>query len=380
MEKKIVAVLFGALLLVAIVFPAVYADPVTSGKGNNGYEPILKLSEKQKQAEDGEIQLTQAQLDKLNEFVESLGKEKREKTQKVIGEIITHDGKLNLKAVKAKAEEFYESVSSVTGPAVEVCGGYDGKFVGTNENTETLPLFGIETSGIETTVFKPIDANTAHSFSPWDPDGYHWGRAEGIADEENNANAYSGAVGALTDAWIGGAAAEGMHYVRFYADGLEIVSVNAEIYYSGGGATVGWASFAGTYKSRSNWMPFDENWDSWQDNYHKSTIDSPWDPEDIIPKIIGLVCLWVPGIEDIAEAIEMISFVNDYLQLLMAMNDLVNAGDAEVHHVTFSFLAEPGYHEVYAGLRSQASGCITGTGIGVAFGQVSKITIQEIRI
>jgi len=367
------------LLMSGIMLSPVYA--ITSLRvyktQNKKYEPVIDVS--QNPVHCGKIQLTPIQLEKLNEFVKSIkNKEKRKIVQSILDKIITDNGQLDVKAAQNIAAKFYESINHTL---VCPCGGYDGKRVEVEINksstgTVNIPIFPL--SGIEITVFKPINANTAHSFSPWDPDGYHWGDTIGVATERDNANAYSGCIGTLTDAWIGGAVAEGMQYARFYADQLEIVYVDAEIYYTGGGKTFGIAAFAGTYKSNSYWMPFEDSWETWLNNYYKSAIDSPWDPEDIIPIIISIVSMWASGIEEIAEAIENIDLIVNYFQLLSAMQDLVNAGKAEVYHVTFGFIAERGYHEIYVGLRSQASGCVTGTGVGVAFGQVSKITVYEI--
>ncbi len=80
--------------------------------------------------------------------------------------------------------------------------------------------------------------------------------------------------------------------------------------------------------------------------------------------------------QNIKEAIETINVIWELNLLLNKLYFLINAGEAEIHHVTLSFTASPGYHTILAGLRASASGCLTGTGVSVAYGAVESITID----
>jgi hypothetical protein len=377
MNKKIMAILF-AMLMSATMFAGmatVTADERAFEDDSycDKYKPLLDLSENQ--IKNGKIQLTEKQIKQLNTITDQLHEELKNHVENILDEILSEDGVLDLNVLESVSRKYLEYLDSYVGPNVRYCGGYDGNYIIPNNDDN----HNVTSSKSSTTItYKPINAGTSHDFMA---NGYHWTQTTiGLNTVNSNSNAYSGAIGAFTDSYIGGCTAEAMQYIRFHLDSQSVIQVDAKISYMGSGLAIGIAAFAGTYKSRSNWMPFEDSWNRWQNNYHNSEIDSPWDLEDIIPIIIDIGCLYNPGITELDELIDTIDLMNNFFSLLYAIDGYLNTGDAEIHHVAFSFTADAGWHEVYAGLRAQSSSFITGTGIGIALGQVESIKITQTTI
>jgi len=216
------------------------------------------------------------------------------------------------------------------------------------------------TSGDDCTVFTP----------PYD-NSYCWGDGTNLADEHTEStNKYSGAIGVFAHGFVGGATSEALQIINFYTGREKELSVEVNILYIGGTATIGLGSFAGTEKV---WRI-----DEW-DNYHRKYIDFWLDWDVVVGKIISLISLlsgYAPG--NIKEAIEIISTIHDFYELYNALVDLYHAGDAKLVRINFDFTAEKGYHTLWLGLRATASGCVTGYGCAVMAGQVVNITVHGI--
>jgi PKD repeat protein len=197
-----------------------------------------------------------------------------------------------------------------------------------------------------------------------------WGEAIGVGDERHSCNKYSGAIGTYADGFIGGGTAEAVQRLDFYVGTQKTLNVNAKILCVHSANVVGLGAFAGTEKV---WVI-----DDW-DNYHRADIDAWWGWDRFIGLIIDMVSTLVPGsYGNVKDAIDAIDLIMDLYSLYNALIDLYNAGDAEFININFSMDASPGYHSIWAGLRSNASGCITGSAFAVAAGQVVNFTITGI--
>ena len=223
----------------------------------------------------------------------------------------------------------------------------------------------------KTTVTASISGDDSTVFKPPYYDSCSWGDGLNLVDEHiESDNRYSGAIGVFAHGFVGGATSEALQTIRFYTGREKNLSVEANILYIGGTATVGLGSFAGTEKV---WRI-----DEW-DNYHREYIDFWLDWDVVVGKIIDLVSLfsgYAPS--SIKEAIEIIDTISDFYDLYNALNNLYHAGDAKLAHIKFNFTAEKGYHNLWLGLRATASGCVTGYGCAVMAGQVVNITVHGI--
>jgi len=291
--------------------------------------------------------LTDEDIKRLDVFVNSIkDNELRKKVQEILDQIITDDGKFDIKTAERLAQQYYESSSKII-------------FSGNN--------FG---KGPYLPLGDPLGTSTV--FTPPYSDCFSWGDGTWGVDEYScGCNSFSGSIGAYANALLGGATAEAMQQLDFYVGRTKSVTIDANIIRTGGKTTFGFAAFAGTEKTWS--------WDDFQANYHRSDVDPWWSWDDIVVKIITLVSVlvgYVPG--SISKAISLLAAVVDVNALNAQLENMLNNSDAEVIHIQFSFTANPGYHSVWVGLRATASACLTGTGSAVTMGQVSKITIDGI--
>ncbi len=343
MKRKIILAVFAAMLVVSSTF--------VSG---------VNISKKVDQSSSVRISLTKEDFARLNEYVNRIEDEEvKKKAEDILGQIITDEGALDVEAVEKLAQEYYESVSEKIGK------GY-------NDSSTSVYQTYDSKDGNESNVPLGYSSGTSTVFEPPYSGCFSWGDGTfGIDEYSHGCNRYSGAIGAYANAWIGGATAEGMQQLNFYVGRTKTVSIDAKIIRTGGKATFGFGAFAGTEKTWS--------WDDFQKNYHRADVDPWWTWDLIVLKIINIVTLLVgfaPG--NIAEAISLLDTIIDFEAFLIQMEEMLDDGDAEILHITFSFSASPGYHKIWAGLRATASACITGTGSAVTLGQISKITIDGI--
>lgn len=332
MKRKILGILVVTLLITSLLGSLVNADE---------FDSILDISSDEASST---FQLTTDDLDALDDLLSRIeDREEREKLQDIFDEIISADGVIDLDAVKSIAQSYFTEALELAGTGV--CDEAD------------ILIQPVGTTLGASTVFEP----------PYSCIPYEWGeKTDGEDDFAHSGNQYSGSIGTYAHGWIGGGTAEVMQGLRFYVGRTKTISVDGKLIYMGGGTTVGFGAFAGTEKT---WYH--------DDTYGRADLDSPWDWDDILFKIIGLVTLFGFGTPaTIREAINIMGLIAAVDELGIALNDLINAGMAEVRHATFSFSASgPGWHTVYVGMRATASGFITGTGTAVAAGQVASITL-----
>lgn len=302
---------------------------------------------KEEQNSTRTIPLTDDDIARLEAFVNSIkDDEARKEVQEILDQIITDDGKFDIKIAERLAQQYYESSSK------EIFSGNDfGK-------EPYLPLGD------------PLGTSTI--FAPPYSNCFSWGDGTwGVDEYSYGCNSFSGSIGAYANAFVGGATAEAMQQLDFYVGRTKSVSIDTKIIRTGGKTTFGFAAFAGTEKTWS--------WDDFQSNYHRADVDPWWSWDDIVIKIINLVALLVgfaPG--NIGHAISLLATIVDANALNAQLENMFNNSDAEELHIQFSFTANPGYHSVWVGLRATASACITGTGSAVTMGQVSNIVIDGI--
>ncbi len=227
----------------------------------------------------------------------------------------------------------------------------------------------LERSRSGSTDFVPSGYDAEYTFScPC----YSWGDGTDLADKHTQScNCNTGAVGAWSSAWVGGATAEAMQRVDFYVGRTKYINVEAEIVRMGGKATFGIGAFGGTEKTWS--------YDDFSANYDRADIDPPFGYEDAVMLIIDFVSLAI-GLNpsDIAQAISFLSLAADVEYFAYQMQEALDEDNAEIINISFGFMAYEGNHTVWAGLRSNASACLTGTAVAVNAGQVTRITIDGI--
>ena len=257
-----------------------------------------------------------------------------------------------LKDYERQAEESYNRFYKIIfKPEEKISGGKKNYYT----NLSNLEYIG------GSTIFQP-PFSSSHS----------WGdKTPGVDEYSVGCNRHSGAVGSYTNAWVGGATSEAMQRLDFYVGRTKKLDIDIEIIRTGGKASFGFGAFSGTEKTWS--------WDNYIDNYHRSDVDPWWNWDIIVTKIIELVALIVGATpQNIMQAIVLCNSIFDFESLLTDLQDMLSNDDADLLHIDFSFTADPGYHKIWAGLRSTSSACITGSACAVTMGVVSKIRIDGI--
>ena len=304
------------------------------------------------------IQLTKNELLKLNDFLASIKDlEIKTKIQEIFNEIITKDGKLDVESVEKLAFEYYNIVS---------------KKIGFFNNNTTSKIHN-KTHDFEIiSSINSMTIGTSTVFTAPYPSCFSWGdKTVGIDEYSHGCNKESGSIGAYANTFVGGATAEAMQQINFYIGRTKIIKVDAEIIRTGGKATFGFATFAGTEKTWS--------WDDFQSNYHRADVDPWWNWDDITFKIIGLVTILIGyAPTSLSQAITLLNQIVNIKAFAAQMEDMLGNDDAEIIHIQFNISLKPGYHNIWVGLRATASACLTGTGSAVTMGQVSQITIDGI--
>jgi len=206
------------------------------------------------------------------------------------------------------------------------------------------------------------------------PSCHSWGfETYSLDDEIHKCNRLSGSIGTYAGAWAGAATSEATQRVSFYTGTRKVLQIEAEISRLGGIVNYGFGAWAGTDKTR--------HVGSWE-NETKIAVDFAFAPDIVLEKAISLALLVAPPsgpeYQSLREAIEAIDLMMNYYSLLSAMADLISAGDGETLKMRFSYTADPGYHDVWVGLRSNASAVLTGSGFAFSMGQVKSVTIDGI--
>lgn len=193
----------------------------------------------------------------------------------------------------------------------------------------------------------------------------HWKKeTRGQDRAKSSCNRQSGALGVLTTAWIGGAAADAMQYVHFQADQDSKVTIDADITYAGGASTNGFGSFAGLYAV----------WRVDSRDQERQAIDPGLGFDDIRGKVIDLALL-AGGATSEAEAIDQIGLIISVQQLHDQLGNLKNAGKAKTFHLHKTFTVKKGAHRLGVGLRGNAAATLTGSAFVITGAQLDSVQI-----
>jgi len=303
------------------------------------------------------IQLTQDELNKLNEFFMNVKDlETKRKIQEILNLIINNEGKLNIEFAKKLALKYYTEVST----KIVFNDTTVFKINNTCDYLKINSSIAFMNKGTSTVFMAPYS------------DCFSWGeKTMGIEEYAHGCNKESGSIGAYANTFVGGATAEAMQQLNFYIGRTKAIKIDAEIIRTGGKATFGFAAFAGTEKTWS--------WDDFQSNYHRADVDAWWNWDEVTFKIINLVTILIGyAPTNIYQAITLLNQIVNFKAFANQMNDMIANDDAEIIHIQFNISLTPGYHSIWVGLRATASACLTGTGSAVTMGQVSQITIDGI--
>ena len=120
------------------------------------------------------------------------------------------------------SQYYYEKVYSIIKEPSIDCKNCNNKSIATSSSIGTSTIFTAPYSGC-----------------------YSWGDGLDLIDEySHGCNQYSGAVGAYSNAWIGGATAEAMQSLDIYVGKQKTLNVDAKIIKSGGKAVFGFGAFS----------------------------------------------------------------------------------------------------------------------------------------
>jgi hypothetical protein len=219
----------------------------------------------------------------------------------------------------------------------------------------------------------PRDAlDDATVFTPPYGPCHSWGYDTwGAADEAHDCSEASGAIGAYTAAWVGGATSEATQYISLYTGRSKVLTVEAKIAHMGAAGSIG-AGWGGTYKT---WHV-----GSFSDD-HKEALDHWISWEIVTLKVVGVACLAAPlaHATETEAAIEAIHLMVEFTELRDALADLKDSGDANTIYITFSLATEANQSsDIWLGLRASAAGALFGSAYALAFGQVESITVHGI--
>jgi PKD repeat protein len=183
------------------------------------------------------------------------------------------------------------------------------------------------------------------------------------------ANSQSGAMGTYADGWIGGSSSAAWQRIDFQVLFPSSIRATIKVKYMGNAWNEGFAGFSG-----ASWQ--------WKVNAngseHRSDIFPVFTFEDLAGKIVDIVCLageFLPAGTSLAKAIEALDEVKLYWDLAEALDTAIQIGEAQALTESFCFTADPGWHSLYVGIRSDASGCLTGAGFSVLAAQLSEVRL-----
>ncbi len=352
MKEKIIGLVICLIFILSSFAGVTNAYNIEKSKENiktDEFKPIINLNKEQNKNLE-KIRLTDEQINEINTAVNNIKNPLTKKRLKnILNKIISEENILDMKELISVSRGFYDTLLDKTGIEIvcKVC-----------DNVTDIPKEVLGTTIGGSVKFSP-PYNNCNS----------WGDGTDLLDDySDSCNKYSGAIGAYASGFVGGATAEAHQIITFYVGKTKTIDVDAEIIYVGGGNTVGIGAFAGTEKT---WYR--------DTHYGRSDLDFWLSWDRVLFLILDFVSLIAPGTpDDIKEAIELLGLIGDFGELFDSLHGLVNSGDAEEKHISFSFSASPGWHTISAGLRATASGCVTGTGVSVAAGQVVSITLDGI--
>lgn len=228
----------------------------------------------------------------------------------------------------------------------------------------------VKSWGLAALVAFMVAAGAAHAATPLVfkapyVDCSHWKKeTRGQDRAKSSCNRQSGALGVLTSAWIGGAAADALQYVHFQVDQESKVTIDADITYAGGASTNGFGSFAGLYAV----------WRVDSRDQERQAIDPGLGFDDIRGKVVDLALL-AGGATSEAEAIDQIGLIVSVQQLHDQLGNLKTSGKAKTFHLHKTFTVKKGAHRLGLGLRGNAAATLTGSAFVIVGAQVDSIQL-----
>ena len=369
--KKLQLFLINVLMGLILLSAGVKAQNIATKPLQQNHKQATEIQQKMQMTK---IPLTQDELDYSYRTIESISDVQiRERVKSILNEVITENNKLdilklqellleledeivkkydmNLDEIKNKAEKQYESLLEIKAQESDntLMNKVEGGSVGYSYGNNPTDNF---------TIFEP----------PFEHNCYCWGNSVGgLDDEAHECSQYTGAIGTYAAGFIGGATAEAMQRILIYVGTTKNLEFDATIFRTGGAQTLGFGAFAGT---EVTWFI--------DDNYYRADVDQWWNWDRMIGMIITMVNWAIPGggqYQTIKDAIEAIDLIQSIFELMNSLQELITAGDADLLQIQGSFLATPGYHYLKFGLRSSASGFVTGSAFAVSFGQVVEVKV-----
>ncbi|UCH71996.1 MAG: hypothetical protein JSW62_00140 [Thermoplasmatales archaeon] len=220
--------------------------------------------------------------------------------------------------------------------------------------------------------------------APYTEEAYHWNDTDQYAclDLEATSGCYNedGDIVAYAHSYfgIGNAEAEAMQQIKFSVGRSKTITITGILEIVHGvheWAFLSHLATAVTYGSYS--------YDNFDENYDTIGIDPPFTWEDLLPILINIIGLVLGSIMPIPPLLpNAIRILASGLDTYMTYQDLINwknNGWAEEIPVSFSFLAGPGTHSVWVGVKAKASTAgILEKANSTIFGKVKEIIVDGI--
>ncbi len=194
-----------------------------------------------------------------------------------------------------------------------------------------------------------------------------WKTSPGVAQTRYYCNQNTGYIGIFDSSWVGGAASYAVQYIYFNSPRKQRVKIRATFYYTGGTKIAGVAAFAGL---QAMYIHGKKN--------SRKDIVAGLNYNIAVQKIIDVALLTLPGakqVQDVKEALELISTLKDATTLLNELKDLYNVHKAKKYVYTFYINAKKGGNFVGIGLRGNCSGIVTGSSYVVVAAQLVKVEV-----
>lgn len=364
MKRKIIGFLICILLIASIFVSSLNASTIQTIKRDsediflsenvNNYILITPTN----QITSANLSIPKERLDdlknKINDIIEQIEEEElKMKLKDIVSQIITENGEINTEAFQNILHDFYKnSINKVIQTPNEII---EESIINSS-------------SGVTVKVENPPDAFTRYE-APFD-NCFDWAQAD-VPDTtyaSSGSNKYSGAIGARAGAIVGGARAESRQLISFYVGKKKNLILRGEIDTFGGKLLIPPASIASSHIT----MLIDNDVD---DLYFMNDISPAfgWDWwVDEFLWFMGSVAGY--GGSDVDAAMKLLDFVNQLNKLKETLDEVDNV---ETHTIEHSFDAEPGWHTVAIGVRTDAAAVVFGTAHVARAGRTACIDIVK---
>jgi len=339
-----------AVLVVAIT--ASFAQQVQDkGPVARGTQPTsLSASQWAGRIQDGKIQLTPDEIASIHAKVDSIPDQGQKVLfQAYLNRVINASGQLDIVAAQSVVREIYDSLRlmpSIVPRQAQL------------DTTNWPPVTGIETQGTAT-VFTPTYMNT-----------YGWTRLNGPAVTAAVGGNPSGVVGAFALAFVGGCTGEQMVTVGFNVGRQKTLSVQGTAITFGGT----WAWGVGIASTEITCL-VDYN----DDLYFRQFLNEGLTLEWFINQLLNVILFSIGGFVDLPVSapslIQILSNANDVWSIIQGIYEMTQADSSTIEG---SFVAQPGWHTVNVGVRSDAACFVFGDAYGGRVGGVTSILIDGI--